>query len=62
VAAEGLGKLEVEQISSRVPIEKRYTPDRDSRLVYDELFKAFLEIHKHSAGMYQRLNRGVGPR
>ena len=62
VAAVGLGKLEVEQISSRVPIEKRYTPDRDSRLVYDELFKAFLEIHKHSAGMYQRLNRGVGPR
>ena len=62
VAAVGLGKLKVEQISSRVPIEKRYTPDRDNRLVYDELFKAFLEIHKHSAGMYQRLNGGVGHR
>ncbi len=62
VAAVGLGKLEVEQISSRVPIEKRYTPDRKNRLVYDELFKAFLEIHKHSAGMYQRLNGGVGQR
>ena len=56
VAAVGLGKLKVEQIASRVPIEKRYTPNRQNRSVYDELFKAFLEIHKHSAPMYQRLN------
>ncbi|MGB5680618.1 MAG: FGGY-family carbohydrate kinase [Polyangiales bacterium] len=62
VAAVGLGKLEVEQISSRVPIEKRYTPNRENRLVYDELYKAFLEIHKHSAPMYRRLNGGVGHR
>jgi len=56
VAAVGLRKLKVEQISSRVPIEKRYTPNRNNRLIYEELFKAFLEIQKHSAGMCQRLN------
>ena len=56
VAAVGLGKLKVEEISSKVPIEKRYTPDRNNRLIYDELFKAFLEIQKHSTPMYHRLN------
>lgn len=56
VAAVGLRKLKVEQIASRVPIEKRYTPNRNNRLIYEELFKTFLEIQKHSASMYQRLN------
>ncbi len=56
VAAVGLGKLEVEEISSKVPIEKRYTPNHDNRPIYEELFKAFLEIQKHSAGMCRRLN------
>ena len=58
VAAVGLGKLKVEEISSKVPIEKRYAPNRNNRMIYDELFKAFLEIQKHSTGMYQRLNSG----
>ncbi|MGB5548292.1 MAG: FGGY-family carbohydrate kinase [Polyangiales bacterium] len=56
VAAVGLGKLEVEDIPSRVPIEKRYLPDQDNRAIYDELFKAFLEIHKNNTAMYSRLN------
>jgi xylulokinase len=56
VAAVGLGKLKVEDIASRVPIEKRYMPNRNHRLIYDELFKAFLEIQKHSVAMYNRLN------
>ena len=43
VAAVGLGKLKVEEISSRVPIEKRYMPNRENRPIYDELFGAFLE-------------------
>jgi xylulokinase len=56
VAAVGLGKLKVEDIASRVPIEKRYVPDPNHRATYDELFKAFLEIQKHSEAMYNRLN------
>ena len=57
VAAVGLRKLKVEDIRSRVPIEKRYMPNPDHRPVYDELFKAFLEIHKNNEGMYNRLNK-----
>jgi xylulokinase len=56
VAAVGLGKLQVEDIPSRVPIEKRYTPNRNHRMIYDELFKAFLEIKKNNEAMYNRLN------
>jgi xylulokinase len=59
VAAVGLGKLKVEDISSRVPIEKRYTPNRNNRAIYDELFEAFLEIQKHNTKMYHRLNNGT---
>ena len=57
VAAVGLGKLKVEDIRSRVPIEKRYMPNPDHRPIYDQLFKAFLEIHKNNEGMYNRLNQ-----
>ena len=56
VAAVGLGKLKVEHIASRVPIEKRYMPNRNHRLIYDELFEAFLEIQKNNEAMYNRLN------
>lgn len=59
VAAVGLGKLQVEDIPALVPIEKRYTPSSEHRPIYDELFKAFLEIQKHSAGLYHRLNGSV---
>jgi xylulokinase len=57
VAAVGLGKLKVEDIPSRVPIDKRYMPNQNHRSIYDELFKAFLEIQKKSEGMYNRLNK-----
>lgn len=57
VAAVGLGKLQVEDIPSRVPIEKRYAPNADHRAIYDELFKAFLSIHKNNEAMYTRLNK-----
>jgi xylulokinase len=56
VAAVGLGKLEVQDIASRVPIEKRYMPNGDHRPIYDELFKAFLEIQKNNVAMYGKLN------
>jgi xylulokinase len=56
VAAVGLGKLAVEDIPSKVPIEKRYAPNRSNRPIYDELYKAFLKIHKNNTAMYSRLN------
>lgn len=56
VAAVGLGKLKVEDIPSRVPVERRYVPNRNHRPIYDELFKTFLDIQKSSTQMYQRLN------
>jgi xylulokinase len=57
VAAVGLGRLKVEDIPSRVPIEKRYMPNQDHQSIYDELFKAFLEIRKNNEAMYNRLNK-----
>ena len=59
VAAVGLRKLKVEDISSRVPIEKRYAPNRKHRPIYDELFREFLEVHKHNTPIYTRLNGGT---
>ncbi len=56
VAAVGLGKLEVSQIPSKVPVEKRYFPNPAHRAIYDELFDAFLEIHKSNERIYGRLN------
>jgi len=56
VAAVGLGKLKVEDIASRVPIAKRYLPNPNHRSIYDQLFKAFLEIRKNNEAMYNRLN------
>jgi hypothetical protein len=31
-------------------------PNRAHRTIYDELYKAFLEIQKNSEAMYKRLN------
>jgi xylulokinase len=56
VAAVGLGKLKVEDIPSRVPVAKRFFPNRDHRSIYDELFRTFLDIQKQSTPMYHRLN------
>ncbi len=56
VAAVGLGRLKVEDIPSRVPIEDRYMPNQNHRSIYDELFRAFLEIQKNNVAMYDRLN------
>lgn len=56
VAAVGLGKLKVEQISEKVPIEIRFRPNRNNRSIYDELFAAFLEIKKSNEGLYNKLN------
>ncbi|MGD8318691.1 MAG: FGGY-family carbohydrate kinase [Myxococcales bacterium] len=56
VAAVGLGKMEVEDIPERVPIDRRFEPNRNHRPIYDELFRAFLEIKKNNESMYNRLN------
>jgi len=56
VAAVGLGKLKVSEISAKVPIERRYSPNPKNRAIYDELFKAFLEIQKNNQAIYNRLN------
>ena len=56
VAAVGLRKLQVDDIAELVPIEKRYAPNPRNLTTYDELFRAFLEIQKHSTGLCQRLN------
>lgn len=56
VAAIGLGRLRVEDVSSRVPIARRYLPQSAHRAVYDELFSEFLQFRKNNEAMYNRLN------
>jgi len=56
IALVGLGKMQIESISQLVPVERRYTPNPDHRVIYDELFDAFLQIYKNNKGMYERLN------
>ncbi|MGB5809881.1 MAG: FGGY-family carbohydrate kinase [Polyangiales bacterium] len=56
VAAVGLGRLAVEDIPARVPVERRYLPNRAHRDIYDTLFDAFLEFRKNNEAMYNRLN------
>lgn len=56
VAAVGLGRLKVEDIPARVPIDARFRPTRSHRPLYDELFQAFLDIKKGNEALYNRLN------
>jgi len=57
LAAVGLGWIRFEDIPSLVESDQAYRPDPANRPVYDELFAAFLQIHRRNRGLYHRLNR-----
>ncbi len=62
IAAVGLRWLRFEDIPELVAVEKIYEPDPANRRIYDELFAAFLMIHKRNKGIYRRLNGTPGQR
>jgi len=57
LAAASLGHIRYDDIGSRVPVAKTFTPNPDHRKLYDELFREFLVIYENNKKMYARLNR-----
>jgi xylulokinase len=57
IAAVGLGYISFDDVPNLVPIEKSFTPNPDTRKIYDELYREFLNIHKLSKSISHRLNR-----
>jgi xylulokinase len=57
LAGAALGHIRYDDIASRVPVAKTYTPNPDHRKVYDELFHEFLAIYENNRKMYARLNK-----
>jgi xylulokinase len=60
LTAASLGYIRYDDIASRVPVAKTYTPNPDHRKIYDELFGEFLAVYENNRKMYARLNGGVG--
>jgi xylulokinase len=57
LAGAALGHIRYDDIASRVPVAKTYTPNPGHRKVYDELFHEFLAIYENNRKMYARLNK-----
>ena len=57
LAAASMGYIRYDDIASRVPVAKIYTPNPDHRKIYDELFREFLVIYENNKKMYARLNK-----
>ena len=57
IAGVALGDLRFDEIPQKVPVDVRFQPRHRHAAVYDELFAAFLDLHKGSRGVYHRLNR-----
>jgi xylulokinase len=55
-AALALGDVTVDEIPGLVPIARTFTPNPSYRRRYDELFRAFVDIHRNNRRTYARLN------
>jgi len=56
LASVTLGHLTFDDIPSRVQVANIYEPNPVHRSIYDELFRAFVNIYKRNKGIYARLN------
>lgn len=57
LAIAALGFISYDDISSRVPVAKTFTPNPDHRKIYDELFNEFTAIYENNKKIFARLNR-----
>lgn len=57
LAAASLGYIRYDDIASRAPVAKTYTPNPDHQKVYNGLFREFLAVYENNKKMYARLNR-----
>jgi xylulokinase len=57
IAAVGLGYIKFEDIPHLVEYKDTYSPNPTNRVIYDELFREFLQFYKKNRASYHRLNR-----
>ncbi len=57
LASTALGYLSYEDIPSRVPVARTFSPDPANREIYDELFREFVELYRNNRKAFARLNR-----
>ena len=56
IAAVGCGWLRFDDVPGLVPCRETFRPAPDRHAVYDELYDAFLHLHRRNAAVYRRLN------
>jgi xylulokinase len=56
IGAAGLGEIRFEDVTELVEIQQTYTPNPNTRGLYDELFHEFVAIYGQMKGIYHRLN------
>ncbi|MHA1855616.1 MAG: xylulokinase [Promethearchaeota archaeon] len=56
VASVGLGYITFNEISKLTEFSKIFKPNKKNRVLYDNLFKHFVEIYKKNRKIYQQLN------
>lgn len=57
LASAALGFIHYDDIASRVPVAKTYTPNPEHRRIYDELFREFTAVYESNKKIFARLNR-----
>ncbi len=57
IASVGLGYIEWDHIQKHTEISNVFTPNKDNRETYDNLFKEYLNIYKIMGKTYKRLNQ-----
>jgi xylulokinase len=57
IAAVGLGEIHFSDIPQLVRFKRTYAPQSQTRVLYDEKFEIFQQIHKQMQSVYRRLNR-----
>jgi xylulokinase len=57
IAFLALGVLRADDLGDVVGTAQRFEPQQKNRAIYDELFAAFLQLHKANRGIFARLNR-----
>jgi xylulokinase len=60
VGALALKRITVDEIGRQVPVTDAFTPQREHRAIYDELYGEFRATYKHNRAMYRKLNGGEG--
>ncbi len=56
VASVAMGYISFEEIPDLIEYDKVFEPNQNNRIIYDKLYKEFLNIYKKNRSIYKRLN------